>query len=255
MAFILVVTDTASFNIPYPLSMFKECKLCGTVQIGESIFSHTGIKLRINRSDVSLTGDLAYSNLTPINGDIMGPFRFFPMECSHGIVSMKHNVRGEIMLNGEKWAFENGVGYIETDSGVSFPEKYTWVHSNDFSGRGDASIMAAVAKIPFMGFYFWGCICVVLVDGKAYRLATYKGVKILRCERNLLILKQGKYKLTVRISAAHKQTAQRLAAPKRGIMSRIIKESPSCTAHFLFTKNGRTIFAGQSLHASYEYCF
>ena len=249
-AFILAITDTASYNITYNLSDYSEDRQGkdGILRIGDSSFSNSGIKLRINSDVLSLNGDLEYRNLTPIRGDIMGPFRFFPMECRHGIVSMKHSVHGRITLNNEEMDFYNGVGYIETDSGVSFPEGYAWVHCNDF--KESCSIMAAVAKIPFMGFHFWGCICVVWIDGKEYRLATYKGAKILQCEHNIIKIKQGNYTLTVK---ANQQNAHNLAAPKFGVMSRIIKESPSCPAEFLFTKKGDTIFSDESLYASYEY--
>ena len=249
-AFILVITNTASYNIEYDLSDYSEGShgKDEILRIGDSSFSTSGIKLRINQNDISLNGDLEYRNLTPINGDIMGPFRFFPMECRHGIVSMKHDVHGKIILNSEEMDFSNGVGYIETDSGVSFPEGYAWVHCNDF--KENCSIMAAVAKIPFMGFHFWGCICVVWIDGKENRLATYKGARILQCEHNIIIIKQGNYTLTVK---ANQQNAHNLAAPKSGVMSRIIKESPSCPAEFKFTKKGSTIFSGRSMYASYEY--
>ena len=254
-AFILVITDTASYNITYDLSDYSEDNhkkggdgKSGILRIGDSSFSNSVIKLRINCDDILLNGDLEYRILTPIKGDIMGPFRFFPMECRHGIVSMKHDVYGKITLNGEEMDFNNGVGYIETDSGISFPEGYTWIHCNDF--KENCSIMAAVAKIPFMGLHFWGCICVIWIDGKEYRLATYKGAKILQCEHNIIKLKQGEYILTVK---ANQQNAHNLAAPKFGAMSRIIKESPSCPAEFLFTKKDNVIFSGESMYASYEY--
>jgi len=244
-AFILIITETAAFNIPYNLSDYKEGE---TLQIGSSSFSSSGIKLCITHNNISLIGSLEYRNLTPIKGDIMGPFRFFPMECRHGIVSMKHDVCGNVTLNGEKINFDNGVGYIETDSGSSFPEGYTWIHCNDF--EQNCSIMAAVAKIPFGGFHFWGCICIVWVDGKEYRLATYKGAKIPRCEHNLIMLRQGKFSLTIE---ANQQIVHSLAAPKSGIMSRMIKESASCPAKFVFTNGNDIIFAGESMYASYEY--
>ena len=240
-----MITDTTSYSIPYNLSDYKEGKV---LRIGNSSFSSSGIKLRINNNNISLNGNLKYRNLTPIKGDIMGPFKFFPMECRHGIISMKHDVFGQIELNGEKWSFNNGTGYIETDSGISFPEGYTWVQSNDF--KKNCSIMAAVAKIPFAGFHFWGCICVVWIDGKEYRLATYKGAKICRCEHNVIELRQGKYRLIIKVN---QQIAHNLAAPKTGIMSRIIKESASCPAKFLFIKGNNIIFSGESMYASYEY--
>ena len=244
-AFIQVITDAASFNVSYSLSEFNDD---GILRIGDCSFSSSGIKLCINRDDISVYGDLKYSNLIPIKGDIMGPFRFLPMECRHGVISMKHHVSGEVILNGEKLRFNDGTGYIETDSGHSFPEGYTWIQSNDF--KENCSIMASIAKIPFAGFNFWGCICVVWLDGKEYRLASYRGVRIVRCEHNVIKLKQGNYHLSVIID---QREAHSLAAPKSGVMSRVIKESASCPAKFLFTKGGRTIFSGESICASYEY--
>ncbi|MDR0272667.1 MAG: hypothetical protein LBI27_05055 [Clostridiales bacterium] len=244
-AFIQIITDSTSYNIPFSLNEYKENKV---IQIGESSFSNTGIKLRIEKDDISLRGDLEYCDLTPINGDIMGPFRFFPMECRHGIVSMKHDVRGEIIFNGEKIDFGNGIGYIETDSGFSFPEGYTWIHSNEF--KQNASIVAAVARIPFYGLRFWGVICVVWLDGKEYRLATYRGAKIIRRTQDELIIKQGNFRLQITVNP---RNAQALAAPNAGTMNRIIKESASCPAQFLFTEKNKIIFFGESLNASYEW--
>jgi len=244
-AFIHVITDNGSFTVPFEIAEYRKGR---TLQIGDNKFSDSGILLSIERNDISIHGELKYSNLVPIRGDIMGFFRFFPMECRHSIISMKHGIHGKITLNNEKYNFDNGTGYIETDSGCSFPESYSWVHSNDFSEN--CSITAAIAKIPFAGLKFWGCICVVCHGGKEYRLATYKGVKILRCENGLMELKQGKYHLTVKVN---RQNAHSLPAPKLGSMSRIIKESASCPAEFIFTVNGRMVFSGESRYASYEY--
>lgn len=244
-AFIQVITDNNSYFIPYNISEYKKDR---TLQIGENYFSDSGIILKVKHNDISIYGELKYSGLIPIQGDIMGFFRFFPMECRHGIISMKHDVSGEIILNGEKYDFNNGTGYIETDSGYSFPESYSWVHSNDF--KAECSITAAIAKIPFAGFNFWGCICVVWLNGKEYRLATYKGAKILRCENGMMEIKQGKYNLTVNVNRQH---AQNLPAPKSGLMKRVIKESASCPADFLFTENGRVVFSGESKNTSYEF--
>jgi len=244
-SFIHIITDNGSSTVPFAGFEYKKN---GILQINNNRFSNSGIILDISHKDISIRGELKYSNMVPIRGDIMGFFRFFPMECRHGIISMKHSVNGEVILNGEKYNFDNGTGYIETDSGRSFPESYSWVHSNDFNEN--CSITAAIASIPFYGFKFWGCICVVWIEGKEYRLATYKGVKILRCEDGIMELKQGKYHLTVKV---HKQNAHSLPAPNLGIMSRIIKESASCPAEFSFAVNGRTIFSGESKHTSYEY--
>ena len=149
-AFVLVITHDKSYHISYPLSEYQKYGTCITV--GGNTFSHAGISLDIRRPELCLTGDIMYTGLTPINGDIMGSFRFFPMECRHGIISMNHFLSGVVFLDGEAYDFSGGKGYIESDSGRSFPKWYTWVHCNAF--EADCSIVASVARIPFYGLRF-----------------------------------------------------------------------------------------------------
>jgi hypothetical protein len=226
-AFVQVVADDRAYYIPYPSPHFNKGEY---LRVGGNTFSPTGISLDIRRPELTLTGEIGYSGLTPIRGDIMGPFRFFPMECRHGIVSMKHGLRGTIIFNGEPFDLTGGTGYIESDSGRSFPAGYTWVQCNDF--ERDCSIMVSVARIPFFGLRFRGCICVVWLNGREYRLATYNGVKILRFELGAVELRRGKYRLTVTVDI-HEGLA--LPAPDSGTMSRVIRESLSCPARFRFT--------------------
>jgi len=110
--------------------------------------------------------------------------------------------------------------------------------------------MVSVAKIPFAGFHFQGCVCIVWLDGKEYRLATYRGVKILRCERGVIELAQGKYSLTVSIE---QRNAHDLAAPQRGEMSRTIRESASCPVRISFIDDGKVILNAENGYGSYEF--
>jgi hypothetical protein len=244
-AFVQVVADDRAYYIPYPSSHFHKGN---DLRVGGNVFSPAGISLNIRRPELTLTGEIGYSGVTPIRGDVMGPFRFFPMECRHGVVSMKHTLRGAVNLNGEPLDFIGGTGYIESDSGRSFPNGYAWVQCNDF--ERDCSIMASVARIPFFGLRFRGCICVVWLDGREYRLATYKGVKILRCDPGVIELKQGKYRLSITIEP---HAGHDLPAPSSGNMSRVIRETLSCPSRFRFTEGDRVLFDGKSGHASYEF--
>lgn len=112
--------------------------------------------------------------------------------------------------------------------------------------------MAAVAKIPFCGLKFRGCICVIHNHGREYRLATYLGVKILVCTKKNIILKQGKYRVDIRINAGK---GQRLSAPQDGEMERTILETVACPAEFLFFEGQRLLFYRKSRYASFEYEF
>ena len=244
-AFVLVNTNDRSYKISYPLSEYRKGEI---LRIGENSFSKSGVTLNIRGAELALSGEIRYAGLTPIRYDIMGPFRFFPMECRHGVISMGHSLSGAVTQNGVFHDYTGGRGYIESDSGKSFPHGYTWVQCNDF--KRDCSIMASVAWIPFCGLRFLGCICVVYLNGREYRLATYTGVKILRCQPGVIELKQGKYLLRVETQS---QTGQELAAPRFGRMDHVIRESISCTARFLFLRGDKVLFDEKSDCASYEY--
>lgn len=231
--FIQVITDTFSTKLPFTKGNY---------------FSPKGILLNINKPGLSLSGKIRYQHLSPIRYDIMGPFRFLPMECRHGIISMQHDLIGKITLNGETIDFTGGKGYIEMDSGCSFPSSYTWIQANDFAE--DCSIMAAIATIPIWKFKFRGCICVIQYHGKEYRLATYLGVKVLCCTDKRILLKQGKYRLSIKIDAP---AGLRLRAPDKGKMTRTILENASCPAEFIFYKGNRKVFDLSSKHASFEF--
>lgn len=231
--FIQVVTDEFSETVPFTEG---------------NIFSTKGITLDIKTPTISLSGTIKYENLSPIKYDIMGPFRIIPMECKHKIISMRHSLEGKVVLNGETIDFTGGIGYMEQDSGRSFPAGYVWVHANDF--EQPCAIMAAVASIPLYGLRFKGCICVIQYKGKEYRFATYCGVKILACTKNRIFLEQGKYKLEIRIK---ERNPQQLSAPTKGRMTRIVYESVSCYAEFRLYKDGALVFDLKSNHTSFEY--
>lgn len=231
--FIQVITKDFSVEVPFT---------------NDNIFTNKGIKLNICTKELTLKGKIRYGKLSPIKYDIMGPFCLFPMECRHGIISMHHRLKGKVELNGEMMDFNDGIGYMEKDSGRSFPSSYVWVHANDFSDK--TSIMASVADIPFYGLNFRGCICIIQYQGKEYRLATYLGVRVILCKSDRIILKQGKYRLEIRIKDSNQR---KLSAPQDGEMTREIMESASCRAEFIFYKKNRQIFHLNSLQASFEY--
>lgn len=245
-AFIQVITQDGSYRADYPLSAYRKDN---RLRIAESTFSPEGISLSISHKDMTLRGFLRYDRLTPIRRDIMGPFRFFPMQCRHTIVSMKHELTGSVCLNGRDMDFTGGKGYIEGDAGQSFPKSYTWVQCNDFDQ--DCSIMASAAHIPFAFREFWGCISVIWLDGTEHRLATYHGARIAHRDAQQLVLVQKDLALRVLFLQPH--SGHPLAAPIQGKMARSIHEVPCAPAYFEFRKGNRILFQAESQFASYEH--
>ncbi|HBD86293.1 MAG TPA: hypothetical protein DC001_02570 [Clostridiales bacterium] len=245
-AFIQIVTDTHSYHVPYPLKAYLKGEI---LTLEDNYFSRHGIRLSIQTEGLNLTGEISYSGITPIQGDIMGPFRFLPMQCRHPIVSMNHTLSGKLVLNGRELDFTGGRGYIEGDAGRSFPKSYTWVQCNAFSGG--CSIMASVAHIPFGLWWFWGCICVVSLAGKEYRLATYRGATIRHRDERRLLLEQGDFSLSVQL--LEPCPGNLLRAPSKGRMTGHIREAPSCRVLFEFRRKNDILFKEESHFASYEH--
>lgn len=231
--FIQVITEDFSVKVPFTAG---------------NHFSEKGIVLDIQTPQLTLAGQIVYGRLSPVAYDIMGPFRFFPMECRHEVVSMRHHLTGSVCVNGEVIDFTGGIGYIEGDSGSSFPSSYAWVHANDFAVL--CSIVVSVAKIPFAGLHFRGSVCAIQYGKREYRLATYLGVKVRVCTKHRIVLEQGVYRLDVRIE---NRNARSLAAPKDGQMTRTIREAVSCPAEFRFYVKGKKMFQLRSEYASFEY--
>lgn len=245
-AFIQAVTKEASYRVRYPVTAYRKGSF---LQIAGSRFSSDGVSLCVRRKDLELTGRIRYGEPSPIKGDIMGPFRFLPMQCRHEVVSMSHSLTGKVRLNGREIDFTGGKGYIEGDSGRSFPESYTWVQCNNFTEN--CSVMAAAARIPFMRSHFWGCIGAVLLNGAEYRVATYCGAKIIRRDERQLIITQKD--LSLRFIFPSRRSGCELDAPDNGAMKRSIRECPCAPVYFELRQGNRILFRELSRSACYEH--
>lgn len=240
-AFVQVITNDWSENYT-----FDRIDMGAQILIGNCEFSQRGMKINLP----NISGEVQYSDTVPIKYDIMGPFKYFPMECRHGIISMWHKLTGCITIKGEVFDFTNGIGYIEKDSGRSFPKQYLWLQCNNFSVK--SSIMLSIAHIPFFGISFMGCICAIIHDNKEYHFATYLGVNIEKLNEHKVVLKQGKYYLEIDLEG---QNGHKLYAPKNGQMNIIIKECNNAKARFRFYVKGELLFDLMSNNVGFEYHF
>ena len=193
-------------------------------------------------------GAVRYGPLSPLRTDIMGPFRFLPMQCSHSVYSMAHTLAGGFTVDGRFIDLTGGTGYIEGDRGSAFPRDYLWVQCNDFAQP--CSVMASVAHIPFCGRSFTGCICAVVYRGREYRLATYRGARVEAFEETGLRLRQGRTSLEIALTGGKPAP---LLAPDRGGMARSIHEHVSSPARFRLEAAGKVLFDLYSPRASFEY--
>lgn len=245
-----VITDDSSYNFEYLFNEFYLDNKNLFIKLGNSEFSERGINVNIKTDDIEIKGNLAYSALKPPKYDVMGPLCTVPfLQCRHWLLSFQHSVNGTLEINGKKYQFNDGIGYLEKDSGKSFPKKYLWTQCN-IKGENDCTIMLSIATIKILFINFEGTICSIYFQGKEYRLATYLGAKIIENKQNYAKIKQGNL-----VFSAEQLTerAHDLKAPINGLMARTIRESLSCKVRYLLVKDEKVIFDLTSERAGFEY--
>lgn len=245
-----VVSKDQAWWLEYSETQLKVSRQPFQVQIGQSSFGSQGIDIHIQQDNLSLYGSLRYGPFTALRSDIMGPFRFFTgMQCAHGVISMGHSLSGMLELNGDRLDFSDGIGYIETDRGRSFPSKYLWTQCV-WDGPEQGGLMLAIATIPLPVGGFTGCICSVFYGGREYRLATYRGVRIEAWSSSGAVIRQGKYRLEVELLNERRQA---LRAPVEGRMERTIHESLCAEVRYRFGYGNNLLFQHTDSNASFEY--
>ncbi len=245
-----VIGERGAWWLEYPWAQVRIGQEPGGIALDGSHFGVDGVKVDIQREGLTLQGRLRYGPFHPLSSDIMGPFRFFGgMQCAHGVLSMGHRLEGELVLNGERYDFSEGMGYVETDRGRSFPDAYLWSQCL-WRGREGGSIMLAVATVPMPVGGFTGCICGILYRGREYRLATYRGARIKKWSAAGAEIRQGRYRLTVELLEERKRP---LRAPVEGDMDRIIHESLCATVRYTFWRGEELLFCHTDAGASFEY--
>jgi len=243
----------------YPIEAFKPSRESFEISVGPNYFSADRINLAIDDALGSLSGELAFENLTgwPVqffSPGAMGWFAWVPfMECYHGVVSMDHRIQGQLILDGEDLNFTDGRGYIEKDWGKHFPSAWIWGQSNHFDQEG-VSLMLSVAVIPWLGQSFAGFIIGFLLDGTLHRFATYNRSKVndiaLSDTSVHLVVSNPSHQLTI---DARRSEGGMLQAPTEISMDRRIIETINAKIDVrLEDHKGRLIFEGSGHHAGLE---
>ena len=205
------------------------------------------ITFNVNIPNLKIDGTLTLGELNPLSSNVMGPFKYLPLECKHQIYSMKHYINGSLNINDINHSYTNSLGYIEGDSGTNFPKKYIWYNSV----TSDATLTFAIATIPLFGFIkFKGLLCFIKTDNKEYKICTYNFGKVKKMQENEIVLCKGKYKLVINFNEFE---GHKLKAPVKGNMERHIKEAITVPSKYKLTYNDETILEIEDSISSLEY--
>ncbi|TYB95190.1 MAG: hypothetical protein FXF54_04800 [Kosmotoga sp.] len=247
-------TEYVKFSFEY----FRADKDEFKVSIDGNLFDGNHVNMHIDSPSLNLSGEVNFKNKHPwpvsiFSPGAMGWYSYVPfMECYHGVISMDHDLKGQMEIYSEVIDFDGGKGYIEKDWGKSFPSAWIWLQSNHFE-IDRSSIMVSVATIPWMGRSFTGFIVGVLSAGKLYRFATYNGSKLRELQilddRVLLVFDRKGYTLKVE---AFRTDGGELKSPVMGNMEGRINETLSARVNVSLTYKSEMIFCGTGTNAGLE---
>lgn len=244
----------------YDAVAFKPAKETFDIWVGDTRIHSQGICFDIRNDQQTLTGEINLGPWSPwpittFSPGVMGPFSFLPfMECFHGILSMDHQVSGQIVMDGKMIDFDGGRGYMEKDWGRSFPEGYVWTQSNRFERPG-VSVSASVAKIPFLGTAFRGFLVAILIDGTLHRFTTYNGGQIeslhLTDSHLEIAVRNRSHRLEIN---ARKTTGAMLMAPYEKQMLERVAETMTSTVEVRFSElgSGELVYEGTGQNGCLE---
>lgn len=240
--------------LPFHADLFVANKEHFHVKIKDNEFSDKSISLNLD----NLKGTIHFKNTQPIEKTVLSPgimgwYSYVPfMECYHGIVSMNHRLEGSFEIEGKTVDFTGGKGYIEKDWGKSFPNSWIWMQTNHFEYH-EASLMASVAKIPWLGNHFIGFLISFWWEGDFYRFATYTGAKMkaakVHDDKVELHFKNKPFELFI---TAVKGATGELVSPIQGNMAGKVNESLNAKIHVRLLKNGNLIFDDWGRNAGLE---
>ena len=228
------------------------------INIRKNSFSLDQIKLDIKTPLITFKGEIKYNNRISIDRslfcpNIMGVFAYFKfMQCNHGVLSLNHDLNGQISYNNQIFDFDNGKGYIEKDWGDSFPKKYCWLQCNNFEDDS-VSIFLSIARIPFLTRQFIGFIGVLRIGEKQYRFATYNQSSVLKAifKNGILSIDIKRKSQRLKVEAFVKEGLT-LKAPHKGIMKKDIKETLEGQVNVSLYDHNILIFEGKGSCAGVE---
>lgn len=167
----------------FPAEAFQSERHAFRISIGANHFSRERIVLDLDQDGQRLYGQVSFSTgstwpVRPLSPGAMGPFAFMPgMECYHGVLNLDCVLTGNLCLDGTAFSLDGGRGYMEKDWGRTFPRAYVWTQSNHFELPG-TSLVASVARVPWLGMTFTGFLAGLWHAGRLYRFATYTGARL-----------------------------------------------------------------------------
>jgi len=220
----------------YPTQQFWSSRERFDIMVGKSRFSLTSMHLDIDDHDLSLSGDVHFTQteswpIRPWAPGAMGPLGLLPfLEGYHGITNIDPRISGSLILEGQEIDFTGGRAYMERDWGSSFPRAWVWMQSNHFD-EDHVCLTASIADIPLVGLTVRGFIVGFLYQHELLQWTTWNGSRLAHFARDdehaEFTVVNGRRVLEV--WAGGRASMGHVYAPRAGAMAKMLVEELHAT--------------------------
>ncbi len=126
----LFVPGNDVIHINFPQHQITLSKRKHEVKLGPNYFSTN--RIHIEHELVELDIEIIPQTKKVLKQNSMGIFYLVPgLPCYHSVLQINSSIQGIIKINNELIQLTHASGYLEKNWGISFPEKYFWMHAQD----------------------------------------------------------------------------------------------------------------------------
>jgi tocopherol cyclase len=251
------VAATSAYHT-YQIEAFRPAEEQFALVLGPHFFADNRLKIDLP----GLQFNLHFDDVKPwpkrtLAPGVMGWYGFVPrMQCYHGLVSLHHELRGTVTVDGHTHDAAGGVGYTEKDWGSGFPDAWIWCQSNHLTGTNQpCSLMASVASIPWLGSSFTGFLATFLFEGELFYFTTWAGSQVqatFNKEQGHVSLHFSNLEAQL-IVTGHPSEGGDLISPVTGAaMTGKINESLRAELEIEFWRYDQLVYAGRATWAGLE---
>lgn len=224
-----------------------------SIRIKDNVLSINYLKISID----NFKFEVNFEDKTPLKTHLlmpgtMGMFRYLPLPTYHEVLFLNINGKGIIKENEKERQFDANC-YMEKNWGNRFPNTWIWAQASNFT-NSNCYLILAVAEIfkNFKGFF-----CILNINNKEYRFATYNGfkVKIVKCDSKNIEIDFIKNKRRLNIKIDYEKDYPVIAPLKNGKMKKVINESLKSILTFTLYDDDKILFSDVSSNVGCENLF
>ena len=181
---LLVLSQGACRSLDYGGQAVQQSGKMTHLRLGQSVLTDRGLWLHGATPELNLQGTVHFGPFLPVRYPL---HRLPGMDCHQKVLSLYHQARGRVELNGDVFTFRDTPAYMDLYAGKKLPRQYFWAQS---LWRG-SSFTLAVARCGRLSL----CTAALYYKQRLLRLSSLSGARVERWDAEGAAIRWGRYLL------------------------------------------------------------